>query len=90
VEALDAGADDYVTKPFSIKVLTARLRAAIRRAQLPETKLEGAIAIGAIELHAERRQVILLRDGKGDLSLCQTQRAMFSLVGFSNPSTSFK
>jgi two-component system, OmpR family, KDP operon response regulator KdpE len=33
------------------------LRAAIRRAQLPETKLEGAIAIGAIELHAERRLV---------------------------------
>ena len=57
VEALDAGADDYVTKPFSMKVLTARLRAAIRRAQLPETKLEGVIAIGAIELHAERRLV---------------------------------
>ena len=47
----DAGADDYVTKPFSMKVLTARLRAAIRRAQLPKLKSNAVIAIGAIELH---------------------------------------
>lgn len=32
---LDAGADDYVTKPFNIKVLQARVRAALRRAALP-------------------------------------------------------
>jgi DNA-binding response OmpR family regulator len=32
---LDAGADDYVTKPFSVKVLVARTRAALRRAALP-------------------------------------------------------
>jgi two-component system, OmpR family, KDP operon response regulator KdpE len=57
VEALDAGADDYVTKPFSMKVLTARLRAAIRRAQLPKIKSNAVIAIGAIELHPARRLV---------------------------------
>src|SRR3984893_5126313 len=33
VEALDAGADDYVTKPFQIRELTARLRSAIRRSK---------------------------------------------------------
>ena len=33
VEALDAGADDYITKPFQIRKLTARLRSAIRRAR---------------------------------------------------------
>src|ERR1035441_3197356 len=32
VQALDAGADDYVTKPFSIRELMARIRAAMRRA----------------------------------------------------------
>ncbi len=42
VEALDAGADDYVTKPFGIDELLARIRAALRRA--PETQAAGASA----------------------------------------------
>ncbi|MBU8819883.1 Fis family transcriptional regulator [Mycobacterium sp. SWH-M5] len=37
VEALDAGADDYVTKPFGMDEFLARLRAAVRRAAVPET-----------------------------------------------------
>jgi len=36
VEALDAGADDYITKPFSINELLARVRAALRRASTPQ------------------------------------------------------
>jgi two-component system KDP operon response regulator KdpE len=58
VEALDAGADDYITKPFSVKELMARLRAAIRRSQLPEESQDAVIASGDIELHPTRRLVL--------------------------------
>jgi DNA-binding response OmpR family regulator len=36
VEAFDAGADDYLTKPFQLRELTARIRASIRRTRVPE------------------------------------------------------
>jgi two-component system, OmpR family, KDP operon response regulator KdpE len=63
VEALEAGADDYVTKPFNLRELIARLRASIRRAQLPEEKEpEAVMAIGDIELDPERR--LLLKAGR--------------------------
>jgi two-component system, OmpR family, KDP operon response regulator KdpE len=47
VEALDAGADDYVTKPFGFDELTARLRAALRRVPRPA---EPVITIGDLEI----------------------------------------
>ena len=37
VVALDAGADDYITKPFRLRELTARLRSAVRRRNAPDT-----------------------------------------------------
>jgi two-component system KDP operon response regulator KdpE len=49
VEALDAGADDYITKPFGINELLARIRAALRRSSLntgTETATNTAIASG--------------------------------------------
>jgi two-component system KDP operon response regulator KdpE len=58
VEALDAGADDYVTKPFGVKELMARLRSAVRRAQTPEGEQDAVITIGDIELHPDRRLVL--------------------------------
>jgi two-component system, OmpR family, KDP operon response regulator KdpE len=57
VQALEAGADDYVTKPFHIRELTARVRAAIRRAQTLKENLNASIRIGDIELHPARREV---------------------------------
>ena len=44
IEALDAGADDYVTKPFSIQELLARVRAHLRRA--PERSSDQAVEVG--------------------------------------------
>jgi two-component system KDP operon response regulator KdpE len=61
VEALEAGADDYVTKPFQTRELTARIRAAIRRFRAPERPAEMAIINGGIMLDPVRRRVE--RDG---------------------------
>jgi two-component system KDP operon response regulator KdpE len=52
IQALDAGADDYVTKPFHVGELMARVRATTRRFQN-----EGVIAIGDIELDLDQRLV---------------------------------
>jgi two-component system KDP operon response regulator KdpE len=60
VRALEAGADDYVTKPFRLRELTARLRAVLRRTQ-PQANMETARA-GDLEIDFERR--ILLRNGE--------------------------
>ena len=57
VEALDAGACDYVTKPFQIGELTARLRAAIRRPGPLPAKQDTTIVIGDVALDYERRRV---------------------------------
>jgi two-component system KDP operon response regulator KdpE len=57
VQALEAGADDYVTKPFHIRELTARVRAAVRRAQALEGNTNAIIRIGDIELDPTRRMV---------------------------------
>jgi two-component system KDP operon response regulator KdpE len=57
IEALDAGADDYVTKPFQMKELAARLRAAVRRRRAPVVLEDKALEIGIFELHPSRRVV---------------------------------
>lgn len=56
VAALDAGADDYVTKPFGPEELLARLRAALRRAE-PGTMAAGRIERGDICIDVDQRRV---------------------------------
>jgi two-component system, OmpR family, KDP operon response regulator KdpE len=57
VEALEAGADDYVTKPFPIRELVARVRAAVRRSHAPAGDGNAVITIGEITLDPARRLV---------------------------------
>jgi len=56
VEALDAGADDYVTKPFSAPELLARIRAALRR-QAPSEGGPQLIALDDVEINLATRRV---------------------------------
>jgi two-component system, OmpR family, KDP operon response regulator KdpE len=60
VRALDAGADDYVTKPFGAEELLARIRAALRRVETPSSAGE-PIVRG--ELVIDRARFRVLRDG---------------------------
>jgi two-component system KDP operon response regulator KdpE len=56
VDAHDAGADDYVTKPFAMNELLARLRAAVRRAA-PGDVTEAVVEAGELRIDLARRQV---------------------------------
>ena len=56
VEALDAGADDYVTKPFNPPELLARIRAALRRTPWTHGPT-GRLTLGGVEIDFDTRQV---------------------------------
>jgi two-component system KDP operon response regulator KdpE len=59
VQALDAGADDYITKPFGMDELLARIRAALRREQAakPDDAVSHILEIGDFRLNLENRSV---------------------------------
>lgn len=82
VDGLNIGADDYVTKPFSIKVLISRVKALLRRNQ--EVKKE-ILKIGEIELNLTSRETFL----KGEVIDFTFTRFELLALFLSNPNVAF-
>ncbi len=55
IEALEAGADDYVTKPFHLRELVARLRSVARRTKIEALQSKQVLRAGDVEIDLERR-----------------------------------
>ncbi len=54
---LELGADDYITKPFSLREMKARIKAVLRRTGFQSTAEEHKIVFGALEINTDRREV---------------------------------
>jgi two-component system, OmpR family, KDP operon response regulator KdpE len=78
VRALDVGADDYMTKPFGMAELLARLRAAVRRAAVSAVDGEPVIDVGDFTVDLAARKVI--RSGGDEVHLTPTEWGVLELV----------
>ena len=59
VKGLESGADDYITKPFSFKILLARIKSVLRRGKLEEQDLNKEIKIFDVTIKPRTREVII-------------------------------
>jgi two-component system KDP operon response regulator KdpE len=70
VKGLDAGADDYVTKPFSADELLARVRAVLRRKTMPEAANEAVFQLGPLRVDFAGQRVFMI---EAEVSLTPTE-----------------
>jgi two-component system response regulator MprA len=76
IDGLDAGADDYLVKPFDIDELKARLRALLRRAG-GETDIDGGLTFGDLKLDPARHGVVV---GDKFVELTRTEYQLLELL----------
>jgi two-component system KDP operon response regulator KdpE len=77
VEALDAGADDYLTKPFGVNELLARMRVALRHAASAGERRETQLRFGSVQLDLIRR--VVTRDGV-EVHLTPNEYRLFTVL----------
>jgi len=83
INALDAGADDYVTKPFSMQELLARIRAGLRRSPLAPEAAPQVLQTGGLEINFAARRVIA---GRHEVRLTRKEFDLLQYLA-TNPNT---
>ncbi len=79
IAGLNAGADDYLTKPFNFAELAARLAAMLRRSQLPA--FDGSRATEGLRVHASQpRAWLSMPTGESEIELTQREWSLLTLL----------
>ena len=77
IKGLEAGADDYITKPFSFKILFARIKSVLRRKKTKESSNQDPVNLYGVKIDPKTRQVII---NENELKLTFTEFQILYLL----------